>query len=71
MDDKLKKHIIKEKKLENKIEKAQRLLKDKGLVSSKTREKLKNESGISNESDRSMSESSYLSFLSKNQRYPF
>ena len=71
MDDKLKKHIIKEKKLENKIEKAQRLLKDKSLVSSKTREKLKNESGISNESDRSMSESSYLSFLSKNQRYPF
>ena len=71
MDDKLKKHIIKEKKLENKIEKAQILLKDKGLVSSKTREKLKNESGISNESDRSMSESSYLSFLSKNQRYPF
>ena len=67
MEDKTKKHIIREKKLENKIEKAQILLKDKNLVSSKTREKLKKE----NESDISMSESSYLSFLSKNQRYPF
>ena len=71
MDDKTKKHIIKEKKLENKIEKAQRLLKDKDLMSPKTREKLKKESGNSNGSDKSMSESSYLSYLSKIQRYPF
>ena len=40
-------------------------------MSPKTREKLKKESGNSNGSDKSMSESSYLSYLSKIQRYPF
>ena len=71
MDDKNKKHIIKEKKLENKIDKAQRLLKDKNLMSPNTREKLKKENENSNGSEKSMSESSYLSYLSKIQGYPF
>ena len=74
MNEKEKKHIIREKKLENKIENAQRLLKNRDLVSSKTREKLNKErleKGESNGTSDTMSEASYLSFLSKNQRYPF
>jgi len=74
MEEKEKKHIIKEKKLENKIENAQRLLKDRDLVSSKTKEKLNKERmerNSSNLTHDSMSTSTYLSFLSKNQRYPF
>ena len=74
MEEKEKKHIIKEKKLENKIENAQRLLKDRDLVSSKTKEKLNKERMERNDSNithDSMSTSTYLSFLSKNQRYPF
>ena len=74
MNDKMKKHIIKEKRLEKKIETAQELLKDRDLVSSSTREKLNKERKEKNDSNMthdSMSESSYLSYLSKNQRYPF
>ena len=80
LDDKMKKHIIKEKKLENRIENAQRLLKDKDLVSERTKEKLKkeerekrkrSENGDYSESNKTDSDASYLSFLSKNQRYPF
>ena len=74
MKEKEKIHLIKEKKLENKIENAQNLLKNRDLVSSKTREKINKErleKGDLNEKSESMSESSYLSFLSKNQRYPF
>ena len=74
MEEKEKKHMIKEKKLENKIEIAQRLLKDRDLVSSKTKEKLNKERMERNDSNithDSMSTSTYLSFLSKNQRYPF
>ena len=74
MNDKMKKHIIKEKRLEKKIETAQELLKDRDLVSSSTRERLNKERKEKNDSNMthdSMSESSYLSYLSKNQRYPF
>ena len=80
LNDKMKKHIIKEKKLESKIESARRLLKDKDLVSEKTRELLKkeekerkekNEDGEYSESNKTDSDATYLSFLSKNQRYPF
>ena len=78
LDEKQKMHILREKKLENKIDKAQNILGIRDLVSFKRREEL-NEDRIKKESNnssqtnenKSNSESSYLSFLSKNQRYPF
>ena len=78
LNEKEQKHIIVEKKLENKLENAQLLLKDRDLVSSGRKEELLKErekygdiySNI-NKEDKSMSESSYLSYLSKNQRYPY
>ena len=78
MDKKKQKHLIVEKKLERKLDEAKLLLKDRDLVSSGRKEELLKEreqfgdiySNL-NKEDKSMSESSYLSFLSKNQKYPF
>ena len=78
LDTKNKKHIIVEKKLENVLDNAKMLLKDRDLVSSGRKEELLKErkekgdiySNV-NKEDKSMSESSYLSYLSKNQRYPY
>ena len=72
------KHFIIEKKLESKLDEAKMLLKDRDLVSSGRKEELLKEreqfgdmySNL-NKEDRSMSESAYLSFLSKNQKYPY
>ena len=78
LDKKVKKHIIIEKKLENTLDDAQMKLKDRDLVSSGRKEELLKERKINGDiyadlkkEDKSMSESSYLSFLSKNQRYPY
>ena len=78
LDKKEQKHLIVEKQLENKLDSAKMLLKDRDLVSSGRKEELlrerEKEGNIYenlNKEDKSMSESSYLSFLSKNQRYPF
>jgi hypothetical protein len=82
LDEKNKKHIIREKKLENKIENAQNILKYRDLVSNETRERLNKEKKEKKElegsnyissdgTDKSMSESSYLSYLSKIQGYPY
>jgi hypothetical protein len=78
LDTKNKKHIIAEKKLENVLDNAKMLLKDRDLVSSgrkeeilKEREKNGDIYSNANKEDKSMSESSYLSYLSKNQRYPY
>jgi hypothetical protein len=78
MDKKEKKHFIVEKQLENKIDETKMLLKDRDLVSSGRKKELLEErkkKGDTNSNvdkdDKSMSTSSYLSFLSKNQRYPY
>ena len=78
LDKKVKKHIIIEKKLENTLDDAQMKLKDRDLVSSGRKEELLKERKENGDiyadlkkEDKSMSENSYLSFLSKNQRYPY
>ena len=78
MNQKERKHFIVEKKLENKLDETKMLLKDRDLVSSgrkkellEEREKYANIYNNVDKDDKSMSESSYLSFLSKNQKYPF
>ena len=78
LDKKQQKHFIIEKKLETKIDDTKMLLKDRDLVSTQRKEELLKEREIFgdiyanlNKEDKSMSESSYLSFLSKNQKYPY
>ena len=78
LDKKEQKHFIIEKKLESKLDEAKLLLNDRDLVSTPRKKKLLKEreqngdkySNLKKE-DRSMSESAYLSFLSKNQKYPY
>ena len=78
LNKKEQKHLIVEKKLETKLDEAKLLLKDRDLVSSRRKEELMKEREKNgelyislNKDDKSMNESSYLSFLSKHQRYPF
>jgi hypothetical protein len=78
MNKKEQKHFIVEKQLENKIDETKMLLKDRDLVSSGRKKELLEErkkKGETNSNldkdDKSMSTSTYLSFLSKNQRYPY
>jgi len=78
LDKKEQKHLIIEKKLENKLDDAKLLLKDRDLVSSRRKEELLEErkkygdayTNLKKE-DKSMSEASYISFLSKYQKYPY
>ena len=78
MNKKEQKHFIVEKQLEKKIDETKMLLKDRDLVSSGRKKELMEErkkKGETNSNldkdDKSMSTSTYLSFLSKNQRYPY
>ena len=78
LDKKQQKHFIIEKKLETKIDDTKMLFKDRDFVSTQRKEELLKEREVFgdiyanlNKEDKSMSESSYLSFLSKNQKYPY
>ena len=78
LNKKEQKHFIIEKQLENKIDETKMLLKDRDLVSSGRKKELLEErkkkgeiNSNSDKDDKSMSTSTYLSYLSKNQRYPY